>query len=164
MDFNLILSQLGIPANLTQDVVLLLVVTVVSLALGFLLGRAKLVSILLNTYISLALLMVVPGEYLTNYTQRLLFFLALIVILTLVSKRAFEIFISGRGYLWRVLVLSFLEVLMVLSVALSLVPSDAALAYVSLNAYTYLTLPIYHFVWLVLPLIFVLLIQKNLSQ
>lgn len=164
MDLTPFLSQLGIPANLTQDAALLIVVVAISLVLGLLIGRTKLIAILVSSYASYALLVNVPQGYLGDYTQRLFLFFALVLVLVLLGKNVFEVFISGRGYLWRVLVLSFLEVTMVLSIALTMAPPDEALAYVSFNAYSYLTLPVYHFVWLALPLVFVLLIQKKLHR
>jgi hypothetical protein len=164
MNFTLIFSQLGIPANLTQDFSLLVVVAAISLALGLTIGRTRLVAILINTYISFALLLSVPKEYLTDYTQHLLFFFVLLIALILATKNIFEIIVARSGYLWRVIVLGFLEVMLVLSITLAIVPKRLALGYVSINAYDYLTIPIYHFVWLALPLAFVILIQKNLNR
>ncbi|MDR3583489.1 MAG: hypothetical protein P4L62_03975 [Candidatus Pacebacteria bacterium] len=164
MNFALILSQLGIPADLTQDFSLLIVVALVSLALGLAVGRTRLVAILVNTYISFALLVSVPKEYLADYTQRLIFFFVLLIILILTTKNIFEIIVVRSGYLWRVILLGFWEVMLVLTIVLAIVPKKMALDYVSLNTYPYLTLPIFHLAWLALPIVFVILIQKNLSR
>ena len=109
MNFALILSQIGVPANLTQDFGLLVIVAAASLVLGFTVGRTKLVAILINTYISFVLLVSVPKEYLADYTQRLLFFFVLLIVLILATKNIFEIIVARSGYIWRVIVLGFFQ-------------------------------------------------------
>lgn len=166
MNISGIFSKTGLPESLGQDITLLLVVIFVSFIFGTFIGRFKLITILINIYVSLAILAAVPQDYLSDYSYRLSFFLVLVIILTLVSKRLFEIYISGAGsgFLWRVFAMSFLEVMLLISIVLSIVPKKVALDYVSPTAYNYLALPNAHFVWMIIPLVFIFFIHKRLNR
>lgn len=166
MNLSLLFSKLGIPANLSQDITLVLVVALVSFVFGMFIGRYKIITVLINIYISLALINAVPGKYFTDYTYKLLLFYALIVVLTLVSKKLFEIYISGSGsgFLWRVFAMSFLEVIMLISITLTLVPKKVALEYVSAASYGYLATNMAVLFWMVAPLVFMFAIHKKLNR
>lgn len=166
MNLATIFSKIGLPQSLFQDMTLVLVIVFISFIFGMFVGRYKLITILINIYVSLAILTAVPEGYLTEYTHRLIFFFALLIILTLVSKRLFEIYISGSGsgFLWRVFIMSFLEVVFLISITLSLLPKKTALEYVSKTAYDYLASPIAHFVWMIIPLAFIFVIHKRLNR
>jgi hypothetical protein len=160
MNPTLIFSKLGIPASLSQDILLLLVVVGASAIFAMLIGRFRLLAILANIYIALAVLSAVPGEYLTSYLYAVGFFLAIVIVMTVFGKKLFDAYLSG----WRVFALSFLEVGLLLSVIVSFLPREIALEYVSKNAYFYLASPLAHLAWVVAPLIFILLIQKRLNR
>ncbi|MFZ2192783.1 MAG: hypothetical protein WAV31_00915 [Candidatus Moraniibacteriota bacterium] len=167
MDLVQIFSQLGFTQKATLDVTLLIVVVFISLILGMLIGRYKLIAILINTYIAIAILSVVSIKILPDYLYRLGLFFGIIIILTALSKRMFEIPISGAGrsYFWRVFVMSFLETTLVLSTILSIIPKKVALSYVSLNSYTYLTSQYASLFWIVIPLLFTfLIINKKFTR
>ncbi len=166
MNLNSILAQLGISASMTQDVTLLLALLLVSFIFGMFVGRTRLITVVINTYVAFAILAVIPKTYLTDYNTALLTFFALLVVLTIFGKKIFEISISGSGpdFLWRVFGVSFLEVLLLVSIAISLMPKKVALVYVSKTAYDYLAAPNFQLLWMVLPLIGVLLIHKKLNR
>jgi uncharacterized membrane protein required for colicin V production len=174
MDLHFLMTKLGISQSLAQDLTLVLVIVVISLVSGVLIGRYKLISILINMYISVALLgagqqmvrSVMPDSNLTDYTYQLGFFFVCVIVLTLVSKSLFEIYItgSGSGLIRRVFIMSFLEVTFLVSIVLSIVPKKVALGYVSVTSYRYLALPDAHFVWMVVPLVFLSLIHKRLNK
>lgn len=166
MNLTLLLSKLGLSTNMSQDVTLLLIIVFVSFIFGMFIGRYKLISILINIYVSLAIISAVPEKYLTDYTYGLTGFLILVVSLTLVGKRLFEIYISGSGsgFLWRVFIMSFLEVVMLISIALSLIPKKIALEYVSPSSYEYLASENARLLWLVVPLAFMFFIHKRLNR
>lgn len=166
MNLGLILSKLGVSQNMAQDATLLLVVVFASFIFGMFIGRYKLISILVNIYVALAILAAVPAGYINGYTQTLIVFFATLIILTLVSKRLFEIYISGSGsgFLWRVFAMSFLEVVFLISIVLSILPKKVALEYVSSNSYDYLASPIAQFIWLIIPLAFIFVIHKRLNR
>ncbi|HRZ95717.1 MAG TPA: hypothetical protein P5262_04105 [Candidatus Moranbacteria bacterium] len=166
MNLTLLLSKLGLSMNMSQDVTLLLVVVFVSFIFGMFIGRYKLISVLINIYISLAIINAVPEKYLSEYAYKLIGFLIIVVLLTLLGKKLFEIYISGSGsgFLWRVFAMSFLEVVMLISISLSLVPKKIALEYVSPSSYGYLASENASFLWLVIPLIFMFVIHKRLNR
>lgn len=166
MNLTLLLSKLGLSTNVSQDVTLLLVVIFVSFIFGMFIGRYKLISVLINIYISLAIISAVPEKYLSEHAYKLTGFLILVVLLTLAGKRLFEIYISGSGsgFLWRIFAMSFLEVMMLISVSLSLISKKIALEYVSPSSYEYLASENARLLWLVVPLAFMFFIHKRLNR
>jgi len=163
MNLASILSKLGLAASLTQDITLLIVVVLASFLFGIFIGRARLVSVLINTYIAFALVVVIPASYLTDYTYKLLAFLVLVVILTLWGKRIFDVSFSGvgSGFMWKIFALSFLEVVLILSIVVSLIPKKEALAYVSTSSFGYLVADPMKLVWMAAPLIFLFFVQRK---
>jgi hypothetical protein len=166
MNLTLLLSKIGLSASLSQDLTLLLVVIFVSFVFGMFIGRYKLISILINIYVSLAIINAFPESYLSDYTYKLIGFFILLVLLTLAGKKLFEIHISGAGtgFLWRVFAMSFLEVVMLISVALTLVPKKIGLEYVSPSSYEYLASENARLFWLIIPLAFMVFIHKRLNR
>ncbi|MFA5994733.1 MAG: hypothetical protein WC823_07290 [Parcubacteria group bacterium] len=166
MDLALLLGKIGVSPALTQDISLLLVVTVFSLIFSMFIGRYKLVTILVNIYVAFAVTTVLPMQFFTDYLYRLVFFLALVVVLTLLDKKLFEVYISGSGtgFLWWVFVMSFLEVIFLLSIVLVIVPKKIALSFVSPAAMEYLISENARFIWMVVPLIFMVFIHKRLNR
>jgi len=166
MDISALLSRLGVSQALTQDISLLIVIALLSFVFGMFIGRYKLITILINIYVSFAITMVVPVQFFSDYLYKLIFFLAGLLILTLVSKRLFEIYISGSGsgFLWRVFVMSFLEVVFLISVIASIVPKKIMLGYISPTAFQYLASDIARLVWMIIPLAFMFFIHKRLNR
>jgi len=166
MNLNLLFSKLGVSQSLAQDFTLLLVVTLLSFVFGMFIGRYKLITILINIYVAFALISVVPGKLFDDYTLKITAFFVVVLALTIVSKRLFEIYISGSGsgFLWRVFVMSFFEVLMLLSISLSIIPKKVALGYVSASSYDYIASDMALLVWMVAPLVFMFMIHKRLNR
>lgn len=163
MDISLLLSKIGISQSFVQDFTLLLVIAGVTVAFAFLIGRHRLVQMLVSTYIALALLQAFPEKYLSDYTLELFFFFVALIILTIFSKKIFGIYISSSEFMWRIFVVSFLEVVLLLSIIFTITPKKIALDYISPNAYSYLVSSEFHFLWLFIPLIFIYLIRKRLN-
>ncbi|HRY82929.1 MAG TPA: hypothetical protein P5232_04515 [Candidatus Moranbacteria bacterium] len=163
MNFIELFSKIGISPSFMQDFSLLIVIILLTVAFAFLVGRGRLIAVLMSAYISLALLEAFPGNYLKDYSYELIFFLILLILFTIFSKRIFGVYISGSQFLWRIFTVSFLEVVMLLSVILSILPKKIALGYISENAYKYLVSSEFHFFWLIIPIIFVYLIRKRLN-
>ncbi|MFA7209088.1 MAG: hypothetical protein WC120_02270 [Parcubacteria group bacterium] len=166
MDIGKILVGFGVSPQLTQDISLFIVVAILSFVFGMFIGRYKLITILINIYVAFAVTMSVPAKYFTDYVYELVFFLAAIIILTLISKQLFEIYISGSGsgFLWRVFVMSFLEVVFLLSLVLWMAPKNVALEYVSPMAYGYLATENAHLAWMIIPMAFMFFIHKRLNR
>ncbi|MDO9231697.1 MAG: hypothetical protein Q7U36_04460 [bacterium] len=163
MNLDLLLSKIGISQNFVQDFTLLLVVAILTVAVAFLVGRHRLIQSLVGIYISLALLQAFPEKYLNDYSFELIFFFVALVLVTISSKKIFGIYISGAEFMWRIFVMSFLEVVLLLSVVFTITPKKIVLGYISPNAYDYLVSPIFHFSWMFIPLLFVYLIRKRLN-
>lgn len=161
-----LLSNLGVPTNLTQDIMLLLFVALASFIYGTLIGRWRLMTVLINIYVAFAVVTVIPAEIVADYNLKLLIFFILLAGMTLLNKRFFDISFSGSGtnYMLRVFMMSFLEIVLVLSIAFSMVPKKVALGYISANAYTYLITGYAPLVWMALPLIYMFFLYRKMHR
>jgi hypothetical protein len=113
---------------LAADLSALLVFVGISMAVGFIVGRWKLINILINAYIALAFVGVVPPEWLAvSPYARGIVFLGLVVFLTFVDARLFDVHITSAGtdFFWRLFVMSILVVGMLTSILLSFLPRVA---------------------------------------
>ena len=166
MDFNLFFSRIGVSPSIMQGITFLAIIILVSLAFGMFIGRFRLVTILVNIYISVAILKAIPSGYFSDYSYSLVFFFILLIALTLASKKFFEVRISGSGssFLWRIFSLSFLEIMLLISIILTLMPKKIALEYVSKTIYQYVASPDAYLFWLVMPLIGLFLVRKKLNR
>ena len=166
MNFSLFLSKLGLSQKLSQDVTLVLVIALISFIYGMLLGKYKIMTVLINIYVSLALISVIPAEFMMDYNSKLMLFFALVAGLTLVSKRFFDLSMSGSGsyFLLRVFLMSFLQVALVLSIIFSIVPKKIAMDYISLDAYGYLTAGWMPVIWMALPLVYMFFVYKRFNR
>jgi len=163
MNLNLLLGKLGISTQLTQDISLIIVILLLSFIYGMLLGKHKLMSVLVNIYVSFAVVSVIPEKIFKAENQKVLAFIILLVILTFISRKIFDIsFASGGSALvWRVFVVSFLQVALVLSIVLSFISKKEALVYVSANAYNYLVFGWAPFFWMIIPLVVMFLLYRK---
>lgn len=166
MDIGKFLVSLGVSPQLTQDISLFMVIALLSFVFGMFIGRYKLITILINIYVAYAVTMTVPVRYFPDYSYKLIFFLASTIILTLISKQLFEIYISGSGsgFLWRVFAMSFLEVVFLISIILSILPKKIALGYISPAAYEYLATENARLAWMIIPMAFMFFIHKRLNR
>ena len=166
VNFSLFLSKLGLSQKLSQDVTLILIIALISFVYGMLLGKYKIMTVLINIYVSFTLISVIPKDFILDYNTKLILFFALVAGLTLVSKRFFDLSISGAGsyFLMKVFLMSFFQVALVLSIIFSIVPKKIALDYVSLDAYGYLTADWMPFIWMALPLVYMFFIYKRFNR
>ncbi|MFZ2226452.1 MAG: hypothetical protein WA064_01580 [Candidatus Moraniibacteriota bacterium] len=166
MNLSQVFAGLGFSQKITLDLTLFLVLAFASFVFGMLIGRYRLMTVLINIYVAIAILGAVSVKLLPDYSNRLILFFGIILVLTLIGKKMFEIPISGggKGFLWRVFVMSFLELMLMLSMALTIIPKKIALGYVSSSAYDYLVFGNAPLVWMLLPLIFMFLIHKKISR
>lgn len=166
MNLSLIFSQIGLSQKIAQDVMLFLVVAFFSFVFAMLVGRYKLITVLVNVYVSFALLSVFPAKLFPDYSTQLILFFGAIAILTFFSRRMFDLPISGSGkdFLWRVFVMSFLEIALMMSVAFSIMSKKTALSYISSNAYNYLVSENAMIFWMLAPLVFMFIIHKKISR
>jgi hypothetical protein len=163
MSYEIIISKIGNLSTLVQDGMLILIVIGISLLLGLLIGKQKLIAMLISTYISLTFLLIVPKIYLENYSYQLIFFFVSLILITFFSREIFQVHISTAGFLWRVFVLAFLETILLINIIVSILPKKLVLEHISQNAYSYLSYPYVYFICLVMPIVFVYLIRRNLN-
>ncbi len=163
---NAFFSTLAIPKNLAGDLSLLLIFLALSLAFGFIFGRWKLVNILINIYIVVAFLSVLPKEILafSPYAKSGAF-LVLLFFLSMVDDRLFDVHITSAGtdFFWRLFVMSILVTGMLVSVTLAFLPKTLALSYISPPAYSYFASPFALIFWMAIPLLLLLFINNRLK-
>ncbi len=166
MNLSQLFSQFGFSSKMTMDITLFLVVIFFSFIFGMLIGRYKLITILINIYVAMAVMGAVSTKILPDYSYRLLLFFAIIISLTILSKKMFELPIStgGKGFFLRVFVMSFLEIMLMLSVVFEIIPKKIAFNYISSNSYGYFTDGNFVLFWTIIPLIFLFAINKKISR
>lgn len=160
MNLNAILSKVGLGGSVSQDVSALIIIGILSVVFGTVVGRQKSVPVLLSTYISMAIVSVLPADFLVD-SYKLILFLVLIVLFTLSGKRFLSGSLAFGSKIWKLFVFSFLEIVFILSVIFSIIPQSIALGYVSFSAYGYFTSGWFPFIWLVAPLVFLLLFCRR---
>lgn len=156
MNLSALLLKVGISQQLTQDVSLVLIILLASFLFGMLIGRNRIMAVLISTYVSFAMVSVVPGTIWPNESYQFFAFLGIAVILILANKRFLDVYFSGTGsgFLGKIFFISFLEIILILSIGFSFLPAEEALVYVSANAYSYLVLGWSKIFWMVAPLVF----------
>lgn len=163
--FDRLTSMLALPKNIAGDLSLILLFVGVSLLVGFIFGRWKLVNILINVYIAVALVGVMPDSWfaVSDYAKAGAF-IALLTVLTMFDERLFDIHITSAGtdFFWRFFVTSFLVTGSVLSSIFSFLPKSLALAWVTPDLYFYIASPWALLFWLVVPILALFLINTRL--
>lgn len=163
--FDRLTSLVAIPKNIAGDLSLILLFVGVSLLVGFIFGRWKLVNILINVYISVALVGVMPDAWfaVSDYAKAGAF-VALLTLLTMFDDRLFDIHITSAGtdFFWRFFVTSFLVTGSVLSSIFSFLPKPLALSWVTPDLYLYIASPWALLFWLVVPILALFLINTRL--
>lgn len=159
-------SSIHLPKNLAGDFSLFLLFIGLSIAFGFIFGRWKLVNILINVYIALAFVGVLPTELLAfSIYGKAIVFVILLVLLTTIDERLFDLHIASAGtdFFWRLFVMSILVTGMIVSVFLSFLPKSVALGYISASTYGYFASPWALIFWMTIPLVSLLFINNRLK-
>jgi len=169
MNIESLTSQLKTPdsiLSLSQDMIFFILVAVAALIIAFTIGRNKIVSILFASYISTAVIGIIPEQIIGDWTYRLGLFIGIFALLMVFARRSLEISFVGSksSYLWQLVVMSALTVIMILSIVVSIFPMNTAGNLISMNVYEYLVSPDYRFVWFIAPLLFLFFIQKKLAR
>jgi len=166
MNITLLFSKLGLSPQMSQNVMLIIFIALVSFVYGMLLGKHKLMTVLINIYVAFAVVSVIPKGFITDYNQKILIFLGILVVMTILDKRFFDISFSGAGsgFLFRVFSMSFLEIVLVLSIIFSFTPAKIALGYISSDAYTYLVTGWAPLIWMAAPLAYMFFIYKKINH
>ncbi len=163
--FDRLTSLLAIPKNIAGDLSLIALFVGVSLLVGFIFGRWKLVNILINVYIAVALVGVMPESwFILSVYAKAIVFITLLIALTMFDARLFDIHITSAGtdFFWRFLVTSFLVTGSVLSSIFSFLPKSVALSWVTPDLYFYIASPGALLFWLVVPILALFFINTRL--
>jgi uncharacterized membrane protein len=163
MDINTTLAQFGISDQLAKDTVLLIVIFIFGFIYGMLLSHHKLMSALANIYVAFAVINALPREMPVTANTKIIIFLAIIVLLTILSRRFFDIAFAGFGAnkIWKIYTVSVLEIILILSIVFSIMSKTEATKYVSNTANHYLAGDWFRLVWMVAPLIFMLIFYRG---
>lgn len=164
--FTSFFSTFDLPKNIAGDLSLLLLFIGMSLVFGFIFGRWKLINILINVYITLAFVGVLPESlFEASPYIKAGAFVVLLVVLTAIDKRLFDLHISNAGsdFFWRLFVTSLLVTGMIVSAILSFLPKAIALGFISATAYGYFASPGALVFWMATPLISLLFINNRLK-
>lgn len=166
MNIDSLLSWVGITSGMTQDVIVVVSAVVLSLVYGAFAGKYRLMAALASIYISFSLINVVPEKIFDSYEMEILSFFILFVGLTTFNKSFFNFSFNGigTGFLWRVFLMSFLQVVLILSIVASMAPKGVALEYVSKNIYNYLVSGWAQFCWMVAPLAYIFFARKRMGR
>ncbi len=154
-----------VPHNLAGDLSFLLLFLALCIGLGVYLGRSRLINVLIYGYVGVALIHVFPQAWFAfSPYGKAWMFLAILIFLFFVGDYLFDVHISSAGsdFFWRIMVMSFLTIGMVVSIVLTLLPRSAVAGYISNTAYGYFTLPLSQLLWMTIPLFFLLFINKRL--
>lgn len=155
-----------LPGSIAGDISFWLFFVAASLSLGLYLGRAQLVNVVLYAYIATAIMNVLPDSVfsLVPVYGRVSVFAAMLILMILMSDYLFDIHIANvsADFFWRILMMSFLTVGMLLSIVLPLLPHGLLVGYVSTATQGLFVGEWIQVTWLALPLIFLLFVNKRL--
>ena len=156
----------GLSKDASADLSFFFLFAALSLALGFFLGRFKLINILINAYIALAFISVLPESVLalSDYAKPGAF-VALLVVLTAIDKRLFDLHISSAGsdLFWRLIVMSLLVSGMLTSMLLSLLPGTVTSGFVTEHVAFVFASPLASIIWFAIPILTLLFINNRLK-
>lgn len=156
----------GLSQSMAADLSFFFMFCGLSLALGVFFGRFKLINILINAYIALAFIAVLPADlYLASPYAKAGVFLALLIVLTAIDKRLFDLHISSAGtdLFWRLIVMSLLVSGMLSSILLSLIPRSLTIDLISPQIFAVFAAPLTSVLWIAVPILALLFINNRLK-
>jgi len=165
--FQDLFTKFGLPENLAGDISFLILFLVVSIAFGMFVGRFRLINVLINVYIAIAILTVIPKEILEPTSLAALFvFIATVIVLTMIDSHLFDIHLSGSGgsFFWRLFVMSFFESGLIFSVLISFWGKKTMIEYISSDIYNVFASPYARVFWMLAPLFVLFFINKKESK
>lgn len=161
-----VLQVFSVVGKSAGDISFFFVFIALSLGIGFLFGRWKLINILINIYIALAFAGVLANGFLDfSVYGRVVAFFVILTFLTATDDRLFDVHIASAGtdFFWRLFVTSIFVTGFFLSTIFSLLPPKAALSYVSPTVYGFFGTPVAELVWMAIPLMALLFINNRLK-
>ena len=157
-----------LPATLPKEtaglVVFGVLFIIIGIGVGFLLGRNRLVNVVMSIYIALvfttASVDVLPKDFPLSGAW---LFVVLLVLLTLIDRSLFELHVPSlpQDTLWRIIVTGIMVTGMVTSVLVTLFPKKTVAAFPISVPVQYFGTPLAGTLWLVIPLLILLLLNKK---
>jgi len=154
----------GLSENLSGDISFMIFFLILSIAFGMFVGRFRLINVLINIYIAIAILTVMPEEIFSPYSlATIFFFIAAVIVLTMVDSHLFDIHISGSGgsFFWRLFVMSFFEAGLIFSVFVSFWDKATILKIISADIYNLFASEPMRIFWMLDPLFILFFINKK---
>jgi len=155
---------LGFSQNLAGDLSLLAILVAASILLGSVIGRFRLVHLILHIYISYAILLALPEDMLafSAYAEVIVFF-GVLILLTTLGDRLFDIHARASVYGWiSTLILGFLSAGLLLGMLFRLLPGESFLWDVfSSHSVGYFTGEWVFTGWLIAPLVFLVFVNTR---
>ena len=162
--FQDLFIELGLSSRIAGELSFLILFLMFSVGFGMLIGRFRLINVLINVYIAIAILTVLPVGVFSDSSLAVFFiFVATVLILTLVDSHLFDIHIAGSGgsFFWRLFVMSFFEAGLIFSQFLSFLEKSILADRISISAYElFASFPARLF-WMITPLIVLFFINKK---
>jgi hypothetical protein len=152
------------PHETTGLVVFGVIFVLVGIGVGFLLGRNRLVNVVMSVYVAFAFtnasVGILPKDFPVSGAW---LFLVLLVLLTLVDRSLFEVHVPSlpQDVFWRVVVTGIMVTGMVMSVAVTMFPKKTIASLPITVPIQYFGTPLAEILWLVLPLVILLLLNKR---
>ena len=150
--------------QIAGDFSFVLIFLAVSFAVGFFMGRTRLIYLMIDVYIARALVSVIPGDWiaLVSYSDTIIFLLVF-AFLFFTDHRLFDLHIPSRasGFVLRVLIMGILVTGMIVSSLFSYLPKAMVLDYVSPLLYSYFVSEGPQMFWLVTPLLLLAFINRK---
>ncbi|MFZ5364602.1 MAG: hypothetical protein ACOZBH_00105 [Patescibacteria group bacterium] len=157
-------------SNPGWDVIVLLFFVIGALVYGMAMGRSRIIVILMSIYITLAIANAVPWDRVISgnisfnnalVLQAGVFIVLLIALFFLISRSAVgRVIGDSGGKWWHVLLFSFLQVGLLISVIMSFLPFNFLANFSELTREIFIG-DIGRIVWLVLPIAGMLLVKEN---
>lgn len=160
-------------ATPTWDFIIFLFFGITVIFYGFLLEKEKIINLLVSSYLALAVATNVP--YLDKLSEVIAksglfafrvsaFILVFIVLFILLSRSSILSSFSGlSGSWWQIILFSFLQVGLLLSIILSFLP-QLALNYLSIFTKIIFTSDLAKFLWIVLPIVALIFLGESGSS
>jgi hypothetical protein len=155
--------KFGLSKILAGDISFLIFFILISVAFGMFIGRFRLINVLINVYIAIAILTVMPKDIFSPYSlAALFFFVVAVIVLTMIDSHLFDIHISGSGgsFFWRLFVMSFFEAGLIFSVLISFWDKTMLLKFISIDIYNLFVSQYARIFWMMAPLAVLFFINK----
>ena len=156
--------KFGLSKILAGDISFLIFFILISVGFGMFIGRFRLINVLINVYIAIAILTVMPKEIFSPYSlAALFFFVVAVIVLTMIDSHLFDIHISGSGgsFFWRLFVMSFFEAGLIFSVLISFWDKTTLLKFISIDIYNLYVSQYAKIFWMMAPLAVLFFINKK---